>query len=382
MSYFIMHKDEIIAEADDKCVTKILNQSLCPACFFVGQDLEYWLKSRYIDVHRSHSRQLFKALRLKNNAELHDIISIGHGISITDNWWIRDQAESDLDYRALKEYNEEIANIAFYGSTNKEYDLKGYTELGTTGSYEKTWRYFNESWYMFKQGNKAELISEYFSFCFLKEVGQPVAEYAVKRDKTALGFEQEFVISKDYTDNARYDFEPFCNYFNDNEDYDYIIPRLEQLEKDNNCSDLAIRYVEMCFYDALLFNVDRHNQNAGFLRDSSTGKIIGLAPCYDYNLSMAATKTPVFGKSGDIMGFFVKSDSCMEIIGSSDIPNEETIKASLDSAIKHTQAAFPNDSINYTVFSDYVLNAYHYFCSALSRFPEQSELLGNNNGIK
>lgn len=380
--YNIMHKNRIIAEADETCITRIVEKDLCPACFCEGMDIEYWLKSRYIDVHRSHSRQLFKALRLKTDADLHDIISIGHGISITDNWWICRKEETDLDYRALKEYNEEIANIAFYGSPNKEYNIKGYTELGTTGSYEKTWRYINDHWYMFKQGNKAELVSEYFSFCFLKEMGQPVAEYNVMREKSALGLEQEFVISKDYTDNAKYDFEPFFNYFDDNEDYDYIIPRLEQLEKEYKCPNLVKKYVEMCFYDALLFNVDRHNQNAGFLRDSVTGKIIDLAPCYDYNLALAATKTPIFGKSGDLMSFFVKSDNCMEIIGSSDTQKKDTVKAAIDNAVKQTQSVFPNDNINYSVFSDYILNAYDYFCSALSKYPACSELLKNENEIK
>lgn len=375
--YYIMHRDKIVAEADEQSITGIYEKELCPACFFVGQDLDFWLKGRYIDVHRSHSRRLFKALRLKTDADLCDIIDIGHGVSITDNWWIKRKSDTASEYKTLKEFNEEISNIAFYGSPINDFNIKGYTELGTVGSYEKTWKFINGSWYIMKQGNKAELVSEYFAYSFLKEMNVPVAEYSILHSSTAMGFEQDYIISKDFTDNARYDFEPFCNYFNDNEEYDYIIPRLKQLETDNNCSGLAAQYVEMCLYDALLFNVDRHNQNAGFLRDSSSGRIVSLAPCYDYNLAMAATKTPIFNQSGDLMKFFVESDLCMDMIDNIKCPAKDDIRLALEKAVEQTKKAFPKDSIDYSVFTDYVLNAYDYFFSALQKYPLNSESLDN-----
>lgn len=72
-----------------------------------------------------------------------DLISVGHGISITDNWWIQSTEES-LDYRALKQYNEGIADIALFGASNSQSsDISGYRELGTVGSFEKVWRFIN-----------------------------------------------------------------------------------------------------------------------------------------------------------------------------------------------------------------------------------------------
>lgn len=354
--YFIMHKNDIIAKANDEQITDILNEDLCPACFFEGASLEKWVKSRSVDVHRSHSRQLYRVLRLNSDASFTDIIRVGHGISITDNWWIQEETEN-LDYNSLKKYNEEIANIAFFGSpANNDFIVSGYTELGTIGSYEKAWRYIDDSWYMLKQGNKAELISEYYAYAFLKSLGYSVAEYEVQRKDSKLGLTLEYIISKDYTENGKYDFEPFFNYFGENEDYDFIITGL------NAINPASIRdYVEMCFYDALLLNVDRHNFNVGFLRDSNNGKIVCLAPWYDYNMSLASTKIPDFKKeSPDLMKYFVQSEKCVEIIRDI-LPNYKTILESARYASVETIKAFPYDNFAYGLFEQYISECFTYF---------------------
>lgn len=69
MQYHIMHRNNVIAKADENQITEILNKDLCPACFAVGMPLTRWLDDRTVDVHRSHSRRLFKALRLKTSAQ-------------------------------------------------------------------------------------------------------------------------------------------------------------------------------------------------------------------------------------------------------------------------------------------------------------------------
>ena len=47
----------------------------------------------------------------------YEIQSVGHGISITDNWWIQ-RSDEALDYFKLNQYNEEIANIAQFGGSD------------------------------------------------------------------------------------------------------------------------------------------------------------------------------------------------------------------------------------------------------------------------
>ena len=331
MGYKVMHRDKVIALADENCITEIVDKALCPACFVVGMPLEIWLDNRIVDVHRSHSRKLFKALRLRTTDDIGQVIDIGHGISITDNWWIQ-KKEEELDYYSLKQYNEEIADIAFYGaSASNSGNTFGYRELGTVGSYEKAWRYIKGTWYMFKQGNTQELISEYYSYHFLKAMGVNVAEYDVKKYVSKeTGITSRFIVSKDFTNNAEVDFEPFCNYFHDHDEPEYIIPRLDE--------KLIKPYVMMIFYDALLHNDDRHNQNAGVLRNSTTGEIIGLAPLFDYNLGLIATGVPRIDplKGNIFTDSILANDVCRKVIREN-LPERKKIIKAINAATKGIQ---------------------------------------------
>ena len=361
MDYKIMHKDKVIALANENGISEIIDKSLCPACFAIGMPLEIWLDNRSVDVHRSHSRKLFKALRLRTPDDIEQVIDIGHGISITDNWWIQ-RADEELDYSSLKQYNEELADIALYGSSaSNSGNTKGYRELGTVGSYEKAWRYVDGSWYMFKHGNTQELISEYYSYHFLKAMGVNVAEYEIKHTESAeTGIKSTFIITKDFTDNAEVDFEPFCNYYTDHDEPEYIIPRLEE--------KLVKPYVMMIFYDALLHNDDRHNQNAGVLRDSLNGNIVSLAPYFDYNLGLISTGVP---RIDDVKGnlfteSFLANEVCRKVL-KAELPDRISIISSVDVAESETKLAFPDVSPNYDLIRGYIIRTYDFLAAEIMR---------------
>lgn len=287
--YSIMHKNSIIAKADVNGITEIIIPDLCTACFAIGMPLEHWLTGRTLDTSHSHARMLLKALGIHRPIDTEKLIEAGHGVCITDNWWVQKEDEH-LGYQCLREYNKELADIAFYGvAETRNANTSGYTELGTTGSFEKAWRYMDGTWYLHKAGRTEHLLSEYYAYAFLKAMDVPVADDLIHREyMSATGLEICHMITKDFTENARYDFEPFFNYYDDREEPEYILSRMDE--------KLHEAYIRMLFYDALLYNWDRHNLNAGFLRDSSTGKLIGLSPCFDYNLCLVAVGTPRIGK--------------------------------------------------------------------------------------
>lgn len=89
MDYKIMHKDIIIAIVSGNRISEIIKASLCPVCILSNEPIDSWLLNRSIDTNRPHSRKLFKALRLRTPDDIEQVIDIGHGISITDNWWIQ-----------------------------------------------------------------------------------------------------------------------------------------------------------------------------------------------------------------------------------------------------------------------------------------------------
>lgn len=55
---------------------------------------------------------------------------------------------------------------------------------------------------------------------------------------------------------------------------------------------VAKAFVQMSFFDALLFNMDRHEQNYGVLRDVATGEILGMAPLFDHNIALISRGYP------------------------------------------------------------------------------------------
>lgn len=352
-----MHKHAVIALADEECITEIIQPELCPACFVVGMQLTRWLDNRMIDIHRSHCRRLFKAMRMRSNADISELIEVGHGISITDNWWIQRDNEN-LDYQSLKQYNEELADIALYGASDSQKgDITGYRELGTVGSFEKAWRFIDGTWYMYKQGSTQELISEYYAYLFLKAMDVSAAEYRIHRTASKeTGLESVCIVTKDFTDNAAFDFEPFCNHYNDREEPEYILPKLPE--------SFQQAYVMMLFYDALLFNGDRHNQNVGFLRSSETGQILELGPYFDFNLSLAAVGIPrINPETGNVFTHdFLSNDICCRIL-KEHLPDRNQIQQAISMATAGTKEAFPNDTFRYQLFEDYILQTYDYFAN-------------------
>lgn len=352
--YLIMHRNTVIATATD-CIQEIINKDLCPQCFCIGMPLQYWLDNRFIDIHRAHSRRLFRALRMRSSADLADIIKAGHGITITDNWWIR-EANEDIQYRALKKYNESIADIALIGSDTTHKNLTvGYSELGTVGSFEKCWKFINNSWYMYKQGSIQELISEYYSYCFLKAMNTPVAEYKIITSTSQeTGLSNIFMVTKDFTRNASVDFEPFCNMFDENEEPEYIIPKLKE-------KSILTDYIVMLFYDILLYNGDRHNQNVGVLRDVLTGSIIELAPKFDYNQSLLSVGTPYIDltKGNILANYFLDNKVCRDVL-KGNLPELNTIQLAIKQATNETKKEFNNVPLKYEVIENYIINTYKY----------------------
>lgn len=122
----------------------------------------------------------------------------------------------------------------------------------------------------------------------------------------------------------------------------------------------------MVFYDALLHNDDRHNQNAGVLRNSNTGEIISLAPYFDYNLGLISTGVP---RKDDVKGnvftdSFLANEICRKIL-KSELPDRNAIINSIKLAEIETKKAFPNISPNFALIGDYIIRTYDFFAKEL-----------------
>ncbi len=195
---------------------------------------------------------------------------------------------------------------------------------------------------MYKQGGIQELVSEYYSYLFLKAMQFHVAEYRIKIIKsTETGLSTTFMLSKDFTNNAEVDFEPFCNYFSDDEELDFIIPRLPE--------KLIKQYVMTVFYDALLFNGDRHNQNICIIRDRLTGEIL------------IASGIPRINKStGNIFTDGILSNETCRRVLKENIPDRQKITIAVESATAGVKSALGLNDLNYSLIENYIKDTFDY----------------------
>lgn len=253
-----------------------IDSARLPLYLAAGGDVEKWLTDRAIDRHRPNSRILKKVLRLTDSSDLAAVLR-AHAATITDNYWLRFDGEN-LNYGDIQFSEDTFSDIALTGSFDsyereykKEQLAAGSPELTNIGSYEKCWRLVDGRWFMYKAGNSLERFSELF----------------ISRLGTALGFEMaeylpddSFIKTPDFT-RGIYNFEPAAAIVGEEEDYAFNYTKLSLLG-----SSIGPQYLDILYMDALCFNMDRHTQNYGILRDRETGKIIGMAPNFDNNIAL------------------------------------------------------------------------------------------------
>ena len=273
----LLSKDTPVAIIRNGLAETIVPERI-PFYFRYRSDAKKWLESRAIDSHRINSRLLKKVLRLEHKDDMTAVLAV-NAATITDNYWVKPFDDNALSYSDVRFKINLFDKLALYGSV-ESFDLPpGRTpELTNTGSFEKCWRMENGQWWMYKAGKQEELFSEMLAFRVGSMLGFSIAEYEVAGD---------YIKSSDFTDNARVDFEPaegiICDEFN----YVKIYQLLKAIDV-----EIAHQYVLMCYYDGLIFNMDRHEYNFGVIRNSDSGALLSLAPFFDHNIVLIARGYP------------------------------------------------------------------------------------------
>lgn len=243
-------------------------------------ELNQWLESRCIDLHRTNSRLIRKMLRLNTSSEV-ELVKAVHAATVTDNYWIRSEQEP-LMYSQVKLYDEDLARAAVFGEVELSKQYSPSIELTNIGSFEKAWIKLPgySGLVLLKLGNPEELFSESFTYNLCLALGFPTAVYN--------RYNPSHLFSLDFTESGRYNFEPMFNYVGEEEDY---LTTVEVLKRFNN-PDLLRQYAEIIFTDTVVRNPDRHTFNYGVLRNPFTGEIVSMAPNFDNNLALTATANP------------------------------------------------------------------------------------------
>lgn len=225
-----------------------------------------WLTRRTVPRNRRNIEELMARLGL-NSRNIKGIIGICRGLSLNDVYWVADDdfhgtwAEINLYENP---FSEAISLVAFSGAGP---DFRGQwtssPEFTTNGMLAKCWRRIGNDVVLYKSGTDGasntgfESYSEYYSAQIAEVLGLNHVAYNLSRFKGKLC--------------------STCKLFTSDK-YGYV-PSGRLVSRDEALADP--RFADIFFFDALIFNTDRHMGNFGYLIDNDTNEIAGAAPIFD-----------------------------------------------------------------------------------------------------
>ena len=272
----LMSEDRIIATIKNGEITSADN-NLLPLYLKRTGNVERWLASRAIDAHRTNSRLLKRALRLRTKDDAQTALAV-NAATATDRYWFRPEG-STARYEDIRFKENYFDMLALRGDPNGfSYRPSRTPELTNTGSFEKCWRLIDGAWWMYKSGNQNEYFSELFICRLGEKLGFPMTHYEMDGD---------YIRSADFTNGAALNFEPISALMGENEDYSDCFDAIYEISP-----ELAEQYLRIVWLDTICYNMDRHTENFGFLRDIHSGEIVSMAPNYDNNIALISRGYP------------------------------------------------------------------------------------------
>ena len=269
---------------EDRVIAKIRNgeiidsdEALLPLYLKRTGNVEGWLASRAIDTHRTNSRLLKKALRLHTADDAQVALAV-NAATVTDRYWFRPEGSAAV-YEDIRFKENFFDSLALRGDPDGFSHKPSRTpELTNTGSYEKCWRLIDGAWWMYKSGNQNEYFSELFICRLGEKLGFDMAHYEM---------DGGYIRSRNFIDGTQYNFEPISSLVAENDDYNYCFETIFAISP-----TLAEQYLRIVWLDAICYNMDRHTENFGLLRNVHTGEIVRMAPNYDNNIALISRGYP------------------------------------------------------------------------------------------
>ena len=236
--------------------------------------LEDWLVSRSAPVGRHFMRNLMESLGLNINSPAYHrkALEFSKGLSLNDVYWVvpDDFSGTWAEFNLYDNpFSEAMAEIAFtgHGKFNPR-KVSTSPEMTTNGMLPKCWVREDDGIYLYKGGTGFE-----GRYHHAVEGLEPYSEFYAAQVAEALGFR-----------HVKYELAKYkgrlcskCKLFTSDR-YAYL-PASKLPDRDVVLDD--VRFGEMFLFDAVIFNVDRHLGNFGYLIDNDTNEIVDVAPIFD-----------------------------------------------------------------------------------------------------
>ena len=243
-----------------------------------------WLTRRMVPRNRRNIEELMARIGLSSR-NVKGIIELCRGLSLNDVYWVVHDGCADAwkDFNLYEnDFSDAIAQMAFSGvGPDFREQWTSSPEFTTNGMLAKCWRRIDGNVLLYKAGTEGasntgfEPYSEFYAAQIAEAMGLDHVAYGLSRFKGRLC--------------------STCPLFTSDK-YGYV-PAGRVVSRDEALADP--RFADVFFFDAVIFNTDRHMGNFGYLVDNDTNEIVGAAPIFDNGYGLFSLALDRRGDSHD-----------------------------------------------------------------------------------
>ena len=243
-----------------------------------------WLTRRTVPRNRRNIEELMARIGLSSR-NVKGIIELCRGLSLNDVYWVVPDGCEDSwkDFNLYEnDFSNAIAQMAFSGvGPDFREQWTSSPEFTTNGMLAKCWRRIDGNVLLYKSGTEGasntgfEPYSEFYASQIAEAMGLGHVAYGLSRFKGRLC--------------------STCPLFTSDK-YGYV-PAGRVVSRDEALADP--RFADIFFFDAVIFNTDRHMGNFGYLVDNDTNEIVGAAPIFDNGYGLFSLALDRRGDSHD-----------------------------------------------------------------------------------
>ena len=247
----------------------VYNESLVPRPIKSDEDIISWLLSRLRIINRDDL-----ANTLNYRAEkLQEITELTNFISVTDTYWLQTENQSNR-WSEISSYKNPLNTDIFHNYFEKAITTHGFGVVPFSYRY---WHKHNGNICLYKTGYKDSFVySEYLVSQLGKYLDFDVVDYQLVTADNTIATVSPCICSEQtgmYTiKDVRGSISDIKELFNT----DYGEPQHISQRK----------LIDMVLLDFLTLNIDRNTTNIGVLFNTDTNELKGIAPLYDFNLTL------------------------------------------------------------------------------------------------
>lgn len=305
MNGCVMYHNTKVAEIKNGNLN-IIDKKRCPVLLERTKSVNIWLGDRACDRDRNNIKILKRKLGIEDKADS-EVSLYNYGMNLSDEFWFKPD-KCIMYFEKIRHNRNDYKTIALYNKKERnESDVFTY-ELTNTGCMEKCWNYQSGKWILLKNGARDEVISEVIASQVGVMLGFNVVNYEIQKvffpeNNIVLN---EISACENFTTDNIY-LESMFAFIGDDEDYKVTIDKLKELEEENNCSLIA-DYLNMLALDYIVYNVDRHTHNYGILINFAEGRVVSMAPIYDFNMCLLGNQCELKEESPKYLAeFFIEA---------------------------------------------------------------------------